>query len=688
VLQSSLQHSLYITNIRLINNSINQKMKKLFFALIALLCSVTSINATDLYLRGSINEWSTKDEYKFATDDNDTYTLSVSSLSGEFKLASSDWTTYNYGKTDNKTVDLNVPYTCKEGSDSNLSLTDNSASNVTLTFVMSTKTLTITGQKAENTYEQLYLIGAFGDSWSESRTDYPLEAVADATVPTFSGKYTISATSYFKVLAGTWQYGPGELASSDLSVTDGFDSDIYYPAGSKSYKIPAGTYTFTVTMENGSKTAHMTVTSDGEEGGNTEVGPETLYIIGQVEGNNWNCGAGYQLTKENGIFSASNVAFNDGDTNSYFSFIVTPTGSWNTLTRYGAENKDTQVTPGEAITFQSGENAFYVANGKYDISVDFNTMKVTLTAVEENGGEGNGGDVDEHMTVYLVGQINDSSWNEARTDYPLTAVEDAENTYTTTVEVTSSSYFYVLAGSQIYTPGGWAQENLSVNNGYDGDIYGESCNFSYEITEQGTYIFTVVVEKGVTPAHMTVVKQKAAPVYPETIYIVGDYLVDGEEVHWNPAQGLAMENIGDGVYVLDGIRMTYGAQAAPSAYFSFCTQRDSEWANVGTRYGASQADEAIAVGDEKTVVVADQPNSFAINPGVNTAYKVTFNLAEMTVSVDLATGVAGIAAEENATVNVYNLQGVQLRKGVNAANATENLPAGIYVVGGKKVVVK
>jgi hypothetical protein len=187
---------------------------------------------------------------------------------------------------------------------------------------------------------------------------------------------------------------------------------------------------------------------------------------------------------------------------------------------------------------------------------------------------------------------------------------------------------------------------------------------------------------------MTVVKQQAAPVYPETIYIVGDYLVDGEEVHWNPAQGLAMENIGDGVYVLDGIRMTYGAQAAPSAYFSFCTQRDSEWANVGTRYGASQADEAIAVGDEKTVVVADQPNSFAINPGVNTAYKVTFNLAEMTVSVDLATGVAGIAAEENATVNVYNLQGVQLRKGVNAANATENLPAGIYVVGGKKVVVK
>jgi hypothetical protein len=50
--------------------------------------------------------------------------------------------------------------------------------------------------------------------------------------------------------------------------------------------------------------------------------------------------------------------------------------------------------------------------------------------------------------------------------------------------------------------------------------------------------------------------------------------------------------------------------------------------------------------------------------------------------------VAGVATEENAVVNVYNLQGVQLRKGVNAANATDNLPAGIYVVGGKKVVVK
>jgi hypothetical protein len=680
-------------------------MKKLFFALIALLCSVTSINATDLYLRGEVNSWGTSD--KFTDNGDGTYTLNLASLYGSFKIADSNWGSYNYG-SNGKTIDLDVPYTCSNGSNTNLTLTESKAENVTLTFELSTATLTISGQKAANTYEQLYLIGAFGDNWNESRTDYPLEAVADATVPTFSGKYTISATSYFKVLAGTWQYGPGELASNDLSVTAGFDNDIYYPAGSKSFTIPAGTYTFTVTMPEGEKTAHMTVTSDseengngGEDNGNTEVGPETLYIIGEIqdaEGSNigWVYDNGYQLTKENGVFSASNVAFNVGSTNSYFSFIVAPASSWDALTRYGAEKDGTVVTSGEAITFQSGSNAFCVANGTYNISVDFNTMKLTLTAVEENGGEGNGegegnGDVDEPMTVYLVGQINDTTWNEARTDYPLTAVEDAENTYSATVEITSTpAYIKVLAGTQIYTPGQLASANVVLNDGFDGDIYGEASYYSYEISEVGTYTFTVVVEKGVTPAHMTVVKAETAPVYPENVYILGDFIVDGEKVHWNPSNGLAMENKGEGVYVYDGIYMTYGSDAAPYAYFSFCTQLSAsaeDW-SVGTRYGASAVDEVIAVGDSKTVVKANDPYSFAIDPGVKTAYKVTLNLAEMTVTIDLATGVAGVATEENAVVNVYNLQGVQLRKGVNAANATDNLPAGIYVVGGKKVVVK
>ena len=43
---------------------------------------------------------------------------------------------------------------------------------------------------------------------------------------------------------------------------------------------------------------------------------------------------------------------------------------------------------------------------------------------------------------------------------------------------------------------------------------------------------------------------------------------------------------------------------------------------------------------------------------------------------------------EPAVVNVYTLAGVKVRTNVKAANAVSNLPAGIYIVGNKKVLVK
>jgi len=46
------------------------------------------------------------------------------------------------------------------------------------------------------------------------------------------------------------------------------------------------------------------------------------------------------------------------------------------------------------------------------------------------------------------------------------------------------------------------------------------------------------------------------------------------------------------------------------------------------------------------------------------------------------------ADEQNGPVNVYNLQGQALRIGVDPSNATQGLPSGIYIVGGKKVIVR
>lgn len=53
------------------------------------------------------------------------------------------------------------------------------------------------------------------------------------------------------------------------------------------------------------------------------------------------------------------------------------------------------------------------------------------------------------------------------------------------------------------------------------------------------------------------------------------------------------------------------------------------------------------------------------------------------------TGVEEVAVDgEAARVDVYNLQGVRVRSNVNVQDALNNLPNGIYIVGGKKVIKK
>lgn len=55
---------------------------------------------------------------------------------------------------------------------------------------------------------------------------------------------------------------------------------------------------------------------------------------------------------------------------------------------------------------------------------------------------------------------------------------------------------------------------------------------------------------------------------------------------------------------------------------------------------------------------------------------------------ELSSVVEGISNDEAQIVDVYSIQGVRLKSGVAAAEATEGLPAGLYIVGGKKVIVR
>lgn len=298
------------------------------------------------------------------------------------------------------------------------------------------------------------------------------------------------------------------------------------------------------------------------------------------------------------------------------------------------------------------------------------TAKLTITGKSQ---------ANTYEKLYLIGQLNSSSWEADRKDFPLEKVND--NTYKGTYNITTgANYFKIAAGTWTYGPAVDASGDISLNAGDKATINYPAGDKAYTIPA-GEYTFVVTLDKD---AAMGTLELQGKAVYPDNFYLLGDYELNGVEVHWDPSNGAPLKKTGEGVYS-DEVKMVYGKDAAPAGYFSFCTQLSStsgDW-NVGSRYGAKEKDAPIALGGSAELTSGE--NAFAIAPGT---YKITVDLVNMKVSIDPATGVAFTTENENDAVNVYSVTGAMLRKGVEASEATTNLPAGLYIVGNKKVIIK
>ena len=105
---------------------------------------------------------------------------------------------------------------------------------------------------------------------------------------------------------------------------------------------------------------------------------------------------------------------------------------------------------------------------------------------------------------------------------------------------------------------------------------------------------------------------------------------------------------------------------------------------------------------DKNAAYLNNSNKVVAGPatiGVNGAYFTGMSEAaeaDGDVTIELSKDVASLLTGINAAkvevlpsvVDVYSINGQVIRKGVKAAQAAKNLPAGVYVIGGKKVLVK
>ena len=178
--------------------------------------------------------------------------------------------------------------------------------------------------------------------------------------------------------------------SKDQSVATGSYTVISYPAnvsasGANSWKIAPGSYDFTVDFS----TMKLTIAKPGQ-GGNDNPGnddpivsmPSQLYVIGHIDGHEWETDYGVQMTKAGNTYKAL-VNFTDaGNNDAYFAFATILGADWDAVNsgdRYGASSADeplalggtAALVPYPANVSASGSQSWKVTPGKYTVVADF-----------------------------------------------------------------------------------------------------------------------------------------------------------------------------------------------------------------------------------------------------------------------------------------------------------------------------
>lgn len=99
------------------------------------------------------------------------------------------------------------------------------------------------------------------------------------------------------------------------------------------------------------------------------------------------------MNKTDNVFTAADIEFTAaaGDTYGYFNFITVPGSDWNMVNqadRFGAETRDVEISINSPLPIKAYAGSisaastlsWKVAPGIYDLTVDFNSMTVTLAS--------------------------------------------------------------------------------------------------------------------------------------------------------------------------------------------------------------------------------------------------------------------------------------------------------------------
>ena len=383
---------------------------------------------------------------------------------------------------------------------------------------------------------------------------------------TYSYKVQINGSVYFVF---------GDGLNSDWSV---FNEDFRYGPADGDTNVGAGSWI--ATQKAGDHGAYIFTGSGDEyvftfdeinqqfkiEGDVAPFDPITghFYILGQVNGNNWNPSTGIEMSSnDDNIYTLADADITaSGDGFGYFSF-TTKLGAdaddWSFAAyRRGAVADGTLVEDGvpAALADWGTSNAFKVAPGTYDIEVNLSEATVTLTY---KGGE----QPPVEITVYTVAgpeTIFGSNWDATDETNDMVKGEDGVYTWSKENVVLYGNFEFKVAGNH----------NFSV---YEWPI-GQN-NWVAHVSEEGIYTIEITFDPEAEDADRitcTLTKTGDVPHIDHTYTVAGTQNVFGSD--WNPAdEANDMVKGEDGIYTWT----KNGVELAVDEEVKFKVAQDHAW---------------------------------------------------------------------------------------------------------------
>lgn len=298
--------------------------------------------------------------------------------------------------------------------------------------------------------------------------------------------------------------------------------------------------------------------------------PENLYLIGMVNGLNWDPTQGELMTNEgDGVFTTQIIDATVGATFGFSSVLAENNdgGGWDYVNanRYGAVADNTPVVIGEENAIYQNAFAFNLPKaGTYNLTVDLVKMNMTVEYVEPENPEvlylfGTITETDQWVPTTNVELVNDGNDVYTAMDVEIYASGDEGETYGYIAFTATPSEDWSVVNATRYGP---VVGNTELVNEVATEI-GRNGDTSYKIVP-GTYDFTVdlnantvtVVEKG--SGVEQVINAVAVIGGNGNIRIVGEaqsvsvYNVNGQAVVLNSAERSFDVAAGIYVVVVDG----------------------------------------------------------------------------------------------------------------------------------------